>query len=262
VAKPGERVAPGQPIARLKDDALELTLLELQGQMKEYQTQLATLKRMRHVDPEAAGQIDSTEQLLKAVRQQYEEKRRDLERLEIRAPAAGTIIPPAPRDGSKGGPGTLPLWSGSPLAEKNLGARLEESDLVCQVGDPTRMEAVLFIDQGDMELVRESQKVEIKLDAYPYQIYTSTIEEIARRDVEYSPPSLSNHAGGRLATQTDPETGAQKLVHASYQARASVVDPRGVVVSGMRGTAKVYPGWKPLGWRIWRWMSRTFNFEM
>jgi hypothetical protein len=30
----------------------------------------------------------------------------------------------------------------------------------------------------------------------------------------------------------------------------------------MRGTAKIYPGWKPLGWRFWRWMTRTFNFEM
>ncbi|MBW3597652.1 MAG: HlyD family efflux transporter periplasmic adaptor subunit, partial [Planctomycetes bacterium] len=262
VAEAGRRVEPGQPIAQLKDDALEMTLLELEGQMKEYQAQLESYRLLKHIDPEVAGQIESTEQLLEAVRQQYEEKLQDKERLQIRAPIAGTIIPPPPRDGDKGGQGTLPVWSGSPLSAKNLGARLEESDLVCQVGDPSQMEAVLFIDQGDMELVRESQDVEIKLDAYPYQIYTSTIEEIARRDVEYSPPSLSNQAGGRLATQTDPQTGAQKLVNASYQARAPLDDPRGVIVSGMRGTAKVYPGWKPLGWRMWRWLTRTFNFDM
>jgi hypothetical protein len=124
------------------------------------------------------------------------------------------------------------------------------------------MEAVMFVDQGDIELVLEKQNVEIKLDAYPYHVYESAIEEISRRDVEYSPQSLSNQAGGDLATQTDPQTGAQKLVHASYQARAPLDDPNRILVTGMRGTAKIYPGWKPLGWRAWRWMTRTFNFEM
>lgn len=261
-AKPGQRVEPGQPIVRLKDDALQMSLLELEGQINEYQAQLESYRLLKHIDPEVTGQIESTQKLLEAVQQQYEEKRRDRERLEIRAPVAGVIIPAPPRDGSKGGKGTLPLWSGSALMERNLGARLEESDVVCQVGDPTRMEAVLIIDQADMELVRESQEVDIKFDAYPYQVYKSTIEEISRRDVEQLSPSLSNQAGGRLATQTDPETGAQKLVHASYQARAPVDDPQGVIVTGMRGTAKIYPGWKPLGWRAWRWLTRTFNFEM
>jgi putative peptide zinc metalloprotease protein len=262
VARPGQPVQPGEPIARLRDDALELTLVELEGQIKEYEEQLYSYRLLKKYDPEVAAQIDSTEKLLEAVRQQYAEKKQDEARLEIRAPIAGLIIPPPPRDGGSRGDGRLPAWSGSPLMEKNLGARLEESDLVCQIGDPARMEVVMFIEQADIELVREEQEVEIKLDAYPYQVYATTIEEIARRDVKYSPESLSTQAGGALATQTDPETGAQKLVHASYQARAPLDDPRQVLVSGMRGTAKIYPGWKPLGWRFWRWITRTFNFEM
>jgi putative peptide zinc metalloprotease protein len=262
VSKPGQPVQPGEPIARLRDDALQMTLAELEGQIKEYQAQLYTYQRLKKYDPEAASQIDSTEKLLDAVEQQYAEKKQDEVRLEIRAPVAGMIIPPPPRDGGGGADGKLPAWSGSPLSEKNLGARLEESELVCQVGDPSSMEALMFIEQADIELVHEELEVEIKLDAYPYQIYTSTIEEISRRDVKYSPESLSTQAGGALATQTDPETGAQKLVHASYQGRAPIDDPNHVLVSGMRGTAKIYPGWKPLGFRFWRWMTRTFNFEM
>ncbi len=262
IAKPGQRVEPGEPIVRLEDDALRLTLSELEGQVKEYETQLQTYRRLKRLDPEVAGQIESTEKLLDSTRKQYLEKKSDEKRLEIRAPVAGLIIPPPPRDGSGGADGMLPEWSGSLLMDKNLGARLKESDLVCQVGDPKKMEVVLFVEQADIELVHEGQDVEVKLDAYPYKRYQSQIEEIARRDVKYSPASLSNQAGGDLATQTDPETGAQKLVHASYQARAPLDDSQGVLVSGMRGSAKIHPGWKPLGWRFWRWMTRTFNFEL
>jgi putative peptide zinc metalloprotease protein len=262
VAKPGEHVVKGEPIARLKDDALEMTLVELRGKMKEYEAQLDSYRLLKRHDPEVAGQVESTEKLLEATQQQYKEKLSDKLRLEIRAPIAGLIIPPPPRDGGSEAEGRLPIWSGTALSEKNVGARLEESDMLCQVGDPSQFEAVLIVDQADIELVQEGQKVQIKFDADPYQKYASIIEEIARRDVEYLPPSLSNQAGGDLATQTDPKTGAQKLVHASYQARAPLNEPDALIVSGMRGTAYVYPGWKPLGWRFWRWMTRTFNFDL
>ena len=181
--------------------------------------------------------------------------------MEIRAPVAGVVIPPPPRDGGQGADGKLPLWSDSALAKKNLGAHLQETDLVCQLGDPGHMEAVMFVDQADIELVREQQDVEIKLDAYPYQLYQTRIEEIARRNVNYSPPSLSNQAGGDLPTQTDPKTGAQKLVHASYQARAGGRRRRARLRHARHG--QDLPRLETVRLRaVWRWLTRTFNFEL
>ena len=42
-----------------------------------------------------------------------------------------------------------PMWSGSPLDEHNLGATLDHGKLFCQIGDPGKFEAVLYVDQAD-----------------------------------------------------------------------------------------------------------------
>ena len=69
--------------------------------------------------------------------------------------------------------GQLPEWSGTPLDEDLFRPYLEDGVLFCQIGDPQQYEAILVIDQADLEFVRElllkgkPPVVDIKLDALP-----------------------------------------------------------------------------------------------
>jgi putative peptide zinc metalloprotease protein len=183
---------------------------------------------------------------------------------------AGVVIPAPPRP-SRPEAGRLPTWSGSPLDPKNLGATFAESDLICRVGDPNDLEALLVVDQADIELVEhamhdddEPPKVDLQLDAYPGETLTSRIVELAKVDLKVTPASLSSQAGGRLDTKTDP-TGVQRPMSTSYQARVPLDDQgdlHGLLCTGLRGRAKVHTRKQSLGKRIYRYLARTFHFEL
>ena len=158
--------------------------------------------------------------------------------------------------------GQLPAWSGNPLEKENLGAYLLEGEMFCQVGDPRKLEAVVIIDQADRNLVRPDQRVDIKIFELPHDTFTSKIAEIAESELKVCPQRLSNKAGGELATKTDPHTGVERPVSTSYQARVPLDDQTGLICLGLRGTARIRTDWIPLGTRLWRFLTHTFNFKL
>ena len=56
--------------------------------------------------------------------------------------------------------------------------------MICQIGDPQKMDAVLIIDQAYIDLVREGQKVRVLLEAYTGKAYETTVKEIASTEVK------------------------------------------------------------------------------
>ena len=86
--------------------------------------------------------------------------------------------------------------------------------------------------------------------------------EISEPEMKVSPQRLSKKAGGDLDTKTDPNTGAEKPMSTSYPARVPIDDPDGKYEIGLRGQARVYTAPIPLGTRLWRLVTHTFNFKM
>jgi putative peptide zinc metalloprotease protein len=233
-------------------------------------------------DEQASLQVQQVREILSTVNQQLEEKKEELARLKIVAPVAGVIIPAPPRP-SRPEEGRLQMWYGSPLAPKNIGATFAESDLICRVGDPNDLEALLVVDQADIELVDEAMReareamrdgkqpkdvlpnVVLQLDAYPGETLTSRIVEVAKVELEVTPEGLSSQVGGELDTKIDTTTGVQRPMSTSYQARAPLDDQgklEGLLCTGLRGRAKVSTKWQSLGQRLSRYISRTFHFEL
>jgi hypothetical protein len=124
------------------------------------------------------------------------------------------------------------------------------------------MEAILVVDQADNELVREGQKVDIKLQELPLETLHGAINEIANIDLKVTPQRLSVKSGGDLATVTDKATGAEHPANVSYQARVPVDDSQRQLLIGLRGQAKIHAQWQSLGQRFWRFITHTFNFRM
>ena len=262
-ARPGDEIEAGITLVKLRNTDLEREVADLHGQVESTERQLASTERLRSVDSTASLQIAPQRETLKSLKKLLAEKQQELEKLTLKAPIAGHILPPPAKSAPRGAEtGRLPGWSGSPFDEKNANAHFAQSDLICLIGDPLRMEAVLVVDQADIDLVRKGDSMRLQLDAYPGQTLRSSLKQIANDRLEISPPSLSIQHGGELDTRTD-STGVQRPLNPSYQARSEPLAINGLTFQvGMRGKGKIDTQWRPLSFRVYRYLARTFHFEL
>ena len=202
VHRPGEIVQPGDTILLLESPDLEFELADLQGRLNEASQVVKSLLDQRFVDSSAIDQLQVALELKATAQKQYDEKKSEFDRLTIKAQIAGTVLPPAPKlDKQAQAKGSLRGWTGSPFDKKNVGALVAPTDLLCQIGDPTQMEAVLVIDQAYIDLVREGQEVRVLFESNTHQAYDSKVEKIAATDLKVV--SRRRHAGRRPAGNQD-----------------------------------------------------------
>ena len=260
--KAGQQVQAGDQLALLTDIDLELEVADLTGKRDAAKVQLDTLLNQRSRDPQANQQVPQVKDTLRTLQTLLLQKQQDVARLRLVAPVAGTVLPPPRVDGTREtSMGKLPTWSGTPLDEQNLNAFLPTRSMFCQIGDPNKMEAMLVIDQNDIEFVQPGQEVEMKLEELPHETFRDKITEIAQEDLAESPLQLSSKAGGEIITETDA-SGRERPTSTSYQARVPLVAADGMLMPGLSGTAKIHVGSRTLGSRFWRYLTRTFNFEL
>jgi putative peptide zinc metalloprotease protein len=191
------------------------------------------------------------------LKQSLEERQENQRRLTISAPVAGTVLPPASQSKNVS-EAELAEWSGTPLDERNRNAFLKTGTLFCMIGDAERLEAVLIIDQGDVQFIRTGQKVRLRLDERPGEILTGTVREVAAIDLKITPRELMQHED--LPTRMD-EQGRPELVSTSYQARVELDPHEAMFLGGTTGTAKIESASQSLAARLSRYLSRTFRLD-
>ncbi len=219
-----------QQLAKLSNVDLDLEIARLTGERDQYRIQLKSLVARSYRDRSAKAEIPRVQEALATVEEQLAQKQKDYDGLWLRAPITGTIMPPdsIPRRDDAGG--QLPTWSGTPFDPQNVGCFLQEANgrpvLFCQVGDPHLLEAVLVIDQADVEFVREMvdsgeyPEVEIKLDQLPHDTLKTTVVLVATSKMEFTPKRLSTKSGGDVPSIADEQTGQDRPQSPSYQASA------------------------------------------
>ncbi len=270
----GDLVEPGQPLVGLENLDLALQVVRLQGRARTLETRLQGLARRAFLDETAGMRIKETRESLSMIHEQLEEKQQELDRLLISAPPdrGGTVMAVAAKPLSEDRR-RLPGWSGSPLDPKNRGATFQQSELICRIGDPDDLEALLVIDQADIEMVvqalagGEQPEVVLLLDSHPHRTITSRVIGVATTELQVAPLNLSRQAGGQMSTETDPVTGEQRPLSPSYHARVPLDDLeelaelKGLLTEGQQGAAKISVRWQSLGRRLYRYIARTFHFE-
>jgi len=259
--EPGQHVTKGQTLAVLESSDLDSQILETQSKLNQANAQYISLQRTQHEDPRASDQIPEIKETISSLQSQLEDKLADKRRLTLVATRDGVVIPPPSHPKQPSPDGRLLEWTGTPLEKKNMGATLKPSTFFCQIGDPGKFDALLVVDQADIELIREGLKVKVMLDEIPGETQVTEISSISNRDVTYLPKSLSNQSGGAVETKRDP-SGMDKPASISYWARAPLDDSNGLLVTGVKGQAKVDADWHSLGWRGWRFLQRTFHFKL
>jgi len=257
----GQQVSKNQLLMQLENHDVRIAIAKLEGERKQLCTRIDHLRRDAITNEKAGMEIEKAQELLDTINDHLRRRRRDLKRLTIVAPCDGTVLPPPSTPRRKSDAGLLPTWSGTPLEPQNEGAYLANGVLLCRVGDPKRLQAVLAVDQTQVEFIRKDQTVEFELEQFPGKKFVGQIANVSSTNLKIAPKSLSIKAGGDLVTRTD-DTGHERLVDATYQASVPLDDPEGLLKIGIRGHAKIHVGYRTLGSRIWRYVSHTFRFRM
>lgn len=260
--KSGQEVRAGDELAVLKNMELHIRLAELQGKEREAKLKLSNLGRRSRNDPALKAQEKTQRELIESMQKMQAKTQEEIDRLVVIAKRDGIVFPPPERSGEGPDDGRLPSWSGSPLDEHNRGALLSADDLICEIGAADELEAVLIVDQGDVQLLDIGQYVQLKLEAFRMGKFDGEISEMSRIDVRSTSASLSLQTGGDLETEIDPDTGQPKPRNISYQARVPLGDVDIPLRPGYRGVAKIHTAPKSLGQRLWRLIAKTFNFDL
>ncbi|MCA9072890.1 MAG: HlyD family efflux transporter periplasmic adaptor subunit, partial [Planctomycetaceae bacterium] len=256
--KPNQRVKAGDILAVLENPELRERLQETD---REIRVENAHLKAMRAVADLA--EVENAKQRLISLKTEREQILQQLEDLTLVSPCDGQVIPPPRRNlQPKNSPHEeLAAWVGTPLENRNRQAWLPTQSLLLTIAPGDQMEAVLIVDQGDRESLRQNQRVELRLDHLPHQTFESQINDISPRNLEFAPEALSNKFGGPLATEADAQ-GRQRLTSMAYQATVQLSGQTPLLQTGAKGQARVMVDQRSAASWTWKWVRQTFYFRL
>ncbi len=255
----GQSVRAGEVVGRLENRTVEREVGELEGRLAAYEARLKSLESRRLDEPSAAAQLPATRSAIEGVAAQLSARRKDLDALRLVAPAAGTVLPPPERPPVEMS-GELPDWSGTPLDLRNRGCQVEAGTLFCLVGDPGRIEAILYASEDDVESLRAGQSVRILANQRAGGTLAGTVEAVATDPLRVAPPELAR--GELLPVRTD-ENGVVRPVETTYEVRVRLDDATDAAALRIRGAgrAKVSVGTTTATAALRRSLSRTFRFD-
>ncbi len=265
--QPGDVVQQGQVLAVMSNLQMELEMARLETQIAQYQEQLRDLNEMSISVQGADDQRAEVTELLESAREKLAKQLEDADRLVLKSPIAGTVIPATIKTNQQADDRELPTWQGTPLDEKNLGARLEPVAPFCMIGPPGHFEAQLAIPQSDNGFVVPDQVVEVQLDQSADFVYRGRLEEKSDGTMKTTPPRLSSLAGGEIPTQMD-ESGVPRPLVPHIDATvpfvpvanmpAAAAQAHSLLRVGLTGTAKIHIQDRTLWDRLKRYLSQTF----
>jgi putative peptide zinc metalloprotease protein len=254
----GTAVEAGQAIGQLENDELERDIAKLTGQRNQQRILVESLRRRQVSDRQAAARIPAATEALADIEQRLTQREQDRSRLTLTAPVAGVVLPVLSHTAASHASG-FRTWSGQPLDESNRGAFLDTGTLVCRIGDPRQQEALVFVDQDDIELVRPGQAVRLQFDSLPSATLAGAVAELSAVDDPSLPWPLL--ARGDFPVTTD-RTGQPRPLTTVYQARVDLAPHDHALPLGSTGQARIRVEPLSLGSRMLRAVRRTFRLEL
>lgn len=252
----GDRVEAGQEIVRLADPKLQFELIRLDGELNQCRMRLQQLERRRIGEPAVASLIPTVREAIRDFESQLAQLRLTADRLVLRAPCSGVILPPGWQSSSIS-PVSLPFWRGTPLEERNRGCYIKPGTTLCLVGPSESRTAALLVSQDDINLVRVGQAVRVAWRELAGEVLTGQIIEVAALDLDLLP----RDAVQRLSIPARPTAaGTLAPVGTWYLARVNLDPTQSPLLRGAVGEAKILTDPQSLWSRSLRWLNRTFPF--
>ena len=144
--QPGDQVTLGDTLATLTNPALALEQLRLEQQEKVQLIRVSVANALEDRSREELARANR-----ESARTQLAEFRKQIERMTITAPCAGTVvapprIPAPPLDSRRE---QLGSWHGTPLEDRNRNCLLPDRTHLLSIAPDSEFQAVVVIDQGD-----------------------------------------------------------------------------------------------------------------
>lgn len=244
----------GQPVATLVNRALEIERLRLQGQLRRAEGELEHVAYRGATDAEARAALPTARARVDDLQGQLQQLAEDLRRLEIKAPRDGLLWPvaKAPQATPEG---ELATWGERPLDQQNLGAYLDTGTHLGSVGAAGRWQAVLYVGQDQIELLRPGLKATLRADHLPGQKFAGSVDQLARINAEGIPPQLAD----RLAIDLDDRPGQrQQRRPRVYQVEVSIDAEQATLLVDGSGRATIWLPRRTLWQLLSRWVADTF----
>ncbi len=144
--QPGDQVTFGQTLATLTNPALALEQLRLEQQEKVQLIRVSVANALEDRSREELARANR-----ESARTQLSEFQKQIERMTITAPCAGTVVAPPrvpapPLDSRRD---QLGSWHGTPLEDRNRNCLLPDRTHLLSIAPDSEFQAVVVIDQGD-----------------------------------------------------------------------------------------------------------------
>ncbi len=257
----GQPVSAGDMLVTLESPDLSLQVERLQGELDKAHQRVLFLEQAAGMDPTIGAELDAARATKVSATNRLRVKLTDSARLVIRAPSDGVFVADTQRPAPEQPVGQLVSWHGSPVAQRNIGAWYEVQTRVGRIVPGVQtFQAVLAVDQGDIEFIRSDQPVRLWLREQPGKILRAATQEVSPAKMVSVPAALSSRCGGDLVTTRNGE-GLDEPHSATWQVGVGVETDQ-PLVSGATGVALVRVGSQPLAGRLWRGFCRTFRFEL
>lgn len=256
----GTQVDINQQVAMLENSEVERKIIELTGEREKLLARVSHLEARASIDATLAADLAVAREMCKDVEQRLEQQLREKKALILTAPIAGIVIAPPSsvtpgKDNSK-----LATWSGSPLEARNNHCNLQRGTLFCLIGDPTKFEAIAFVDETDIEFIRLNQRTILRAGTGDGHIIVGRVKEIAERDVQFIPVEMAWERD--LATRREESRRSQPL-ETSYQVRIQLEGIANCpLINGSRGMAKVEVEPQTIAEQLFRKLRRTLSVKV
>lgn len=262
LVQPGDQVEPGQPLLKLVNHELESEIVRMSGELSMAEAQLRLTQTYAAADDEIGDQLKTAAAIHTAAENKLRQRLEDQSKLTIRAPGPGYLLPPARRPAQPASEERLGHWSGTPLELDKKGAWLDAQTQIGRIVEqPAAFQATLIIDQSDIESVSAGQSVQLWIREFPSQVIPARIQSVSVEAIREIPRALSNRHGGEVVTRPDNQN-REVPESPAYQAAATFQLPNVSSLQGATGVGRIRVGYRTLGQRGWRWLQKTFRFDL
>src|SRR5262249_7215340 len=167
-------------------------------------------------------------------------------------PPPASVLPPPAQPPTPNDSRRLAGWQHTPLDTQNRGCYLETGTLVCQAGDPQRLEAMLVIDQSAVSFVRPGQTARLRIAQGRVKVGTGALIARAKTDGADFPASLARALDSPLTRQG---ASATRAAQPYYKARVQPPPTSAPLSIARHARAKTLADPQPIARRLLRWLQ-------
>lgn len=254
----GQEVKKDQILAVFRNLDLDTKLIDAKTQYDIYDTQAESLKRLAveqgSADPDeqmrlqlklanALGDRGKAESLVNVYHG-------EIAHLEFRAPRDGIIMSPPKTD--------------------EIGKKFERGEVLCGIGEPGHLRAVMPITPDNLRLLSHDLQevkdldVDIRVRGHGERLWRGKLTRLPEDQAAEIPIQLTNKGGGDVAVKPAAKPNPAKPNSYAPQSQQYLVlidllEPDDTIIPGTVVQVKVHCRWRSCAWLCWRKLNSAFD---